>query len=106
MSQNDTSSDVILVDTGEAGITRRRGGGPKELKVEVVANNVNLFLNQMGKILEDAPSEVGEADGAGKFRFTEFVVTAEITGKGILTLLGTGVEATAKGGLTFRFQKT
>lgn len=97
MSDKDTENDVILVDTTDAAVTRRRG--PKELKVEVLADNVNLFLGQIETILQKAPEEVGE------FRFTEFVVSAEISGRGSLTLMGTGVDAGAKGGLTFKFQR-
>ncbi len=46
------SDDTISVRTTDA--TVRRGGSPKELKVEVLAENVNLFLTQIEGILEKA----------------------------------------------------
>ena len=42
--------DTIWVVTGENVATR--GGGMKQLKVEKLALNVNLFIEQMGSILE------------------------------------------------------
>lgn len=76
-----------------------RGVGTKSLKVEALTENANLFLAQIGDILDKAPEEVG------KFKFTEFIVTAEISAKGVLVLMGTGVETEAKGGLAFKFER-
>ncbi len=92
MSNNDT----ILVETSSS-ITRKRA--PKELQVEVLATNVNIFLSQIEEILAKSPDEIG------KFKFTEFTVKAEVTAKGQLVLLGSGVEAAASGGLTFKFER-
>ena len=90
--------DTIWVVTGETVITR--GGGMKQLKVEELAVNVNLFIEQMGSILEKTPEKVG------KFHFDEFEVSAEITGKGSLAILGTGGEVGATGGLRFVFRRS
>ena len=90
--------DTIWVVTGETAVTR--GGGMKQLKVEELASNVNLFLEQMGSILEKTPEKVG------KFHFDEFEVSAEITGKGSLAILGTGGEVGATGGLRFVFRRS
>lgn len=65
-----------------------------------MAEEVNLFLAQIEGILEKVPDEVG-----GKFKFAEFTVSAEISAKGGLVLMGTGVEAAGKGGLTFKFER-
>lgn len=89
--------NTILVRTTDA--TVRRGENPTELKVEILADNINVFLTQMESILEQAPDEVG------KFQFTELSVCAEINAKGKLVLLGSGVETGIKGSLTFKFQK-
>jgi len=89
--------DAILVSTADT--TVMRGRAPKELKVEVLAKNLNLFLTQIEDVLEKTPDEVG------RFKFTEFTVSAEISAKGQLVMVGTGVEAAAKGGLTFKFEK-
>ena len=94
-----SNKDTIQVVTADAVVTRRRG--PRDLKVDVLAENVNLFMSQIESILEKTPEDVGE----GKFRFTEFTVSAEISAKGALVLMGTGVEATGKGGLTFKFER-
>ncbi len=91
------SNDTIIVRTADA--TVKRGGSPKELKVEVLAENVNLFLTQIEGILEKAPDEVG------KFRFTEFSVSAEVSANGKLVLLGSGVETGIQGSLTFKFSR-
>lgn len=72
----------------------------KQLKVEELALNVNLFIEQMGSILEKTPEKVGN------FHFDEFEVSAEITGKGSLAIFGTGGEIGATGGLRFVFRRT
>jgi hypothetical protein len=86
------------VVTGESLVTR--GGGLKQLKVEELSVNINLFLEQMGSILEKTPQELG------KFQFEEFEVYAEVTGKGSLAILGTGGELGATGGLRFVFRRS
>lgn len=88
---------VIAVRTGDS--TSMRGAPAKELKVEVLAENVNLFLTQIETMLETAPDEVG------KFRFTEFSVSAEVSANGKLVLLGSGVETSVQGSLTFKFER-
>jgi hypothetical protein len=90
-----SESDTILVQAVPA-MTRR--GAPKELKVEVLAENVSIFMQQIDAMLAKAPDEVG-----GKFKLAELTVTAEVSAKGALVLMGTGVETEAKGGLTFKF---
>ena len=93
-----SNKDTILVNTVNTTITRGLGG-PRKLEVEVLAKNVNLFLTQIESIVEKSPDEVG------KFKFTEFTVSAQVSAEGKLVLAGTGVEAGAKGGLTFKFER-
>jgi hypothetical protein len=90
--------DSIWVVTGETVATR--GGAMKQLKVEELASNVTLFIEQMGRILKETPGKVGE------FHFDEFEVSAEITGKGSLAILGTGGEVGATGGVKFVFRRS
>jgi len=90
--------DTILVATGDAVSTR--GGGVKPLKVDELSVNVNLFIEQMGNLLEKTPEKLG------KFHFEEFEVYAEITGKGTIAILGTGGEMGATGGLRFVFRRS
>jgi hypothetical protein len=90
--------DTIWVVTGDTAVTR--GGRAKQLKVEELALNINLFIEQIGNILEKTPDKVGN------FHFDEFEVSAEITEKGSLAILGTGGEVGATGGLKFVFRRS
>lgn len=90
--------DTILVKTDEDKITRGRDS-IKELKVEVLAENMNIFLFQVQSLLEKTPEELG------KFYFDEITITAEVSANGKLVLLGSGVEAAAKGSLQFKFKR-
>jgi len=91
------NNDKILVRTSDD--TIRRGESPSELKVEVLADNINVFLNQIESILKNSPDKVG------KFQFTEFSVCAEVSASGKLILLGSGLETGVKGSLTFKFER-
>jgi hypothetical protein len=95
--------NTILVRAAEETGIRRAGVVPraKELEVDVLADNVQVFMLQIEQILEKAPEDVGK----GRFQLTEFTVSAEISGKGELALMGTGVEVGAQGGLTFKFER-
>lgn len=71
-----------------------------DVDVYALSENVNVFLTQMNTVLENTP------EATGGFHLTEFTITAEISGKGTLTLLGSGGELAASGGITFKFEKT
>jgi hypothetical protein len=90
------SGDTILVLTADQPIRRTAS---KALKVEVLAENVNLFLTQIDSMMTNAPKSVGD------FRFSELTVSVEISAKGQLILLGTGGEAGLTGALTFKFSR-
>lgn len=92
---NKNGKDTILVTVADS--TIRRGRGPKPLEVDVLAENVNIFLGQVEGMLSKAPDKVG------KFELTEITITAEVSTTGALMLLGTGGEVSATGGLTFKF---
>lgn len=97
----DIDKDTLEVIVSEP--LSMRGGGSKQaklLKVEVLADNVNLFIGQLADILEKTPEKLG------KFHFAELEVHAEITGKGTLALFGTGGELGATGGLRFVFRRS
>jgi hypothetical protein len=97
MEPRKTEQDKIWIVTSDALVTR--GSGPKQLKVEELAVNVNIFLNQMGNLLENTPERIGG------FQFDEFEVHAEITTQGTIAVLGTGMQAGATGGLRFVFRR-
>lgn len=92
-------SNEILVVTSDLAAMGTRGGGPQSLKVEELAVNVNLFVQQMGKVLESTPETLG------KFNFDEFEIHAEITADGTIAVLGSGVHAGVGGGLRFVFRR-
>jgi hypothetical protein len=101
MGEETMDKDTLWVVTSEPIATRGTGiKQAKPLKVEVLAENVNLFIGQMGTILENTPEKLG------KFNFEELEVHAEINGKGTVSLLGTGGEIGAAGGLRFVFRRT
>lgn len=93
-------NDVLWVTTvtpivrNKAGVTE-----PQAIKVDVVAKNVNLFIANMQKVLAETPERVG------KFQFTEFTISAEISATGTVSIFGTGVETTGSGGLSFKFER-
>jgi hypothetical protein len=91
------TEDTILVISAPVG---SRGSLTRKLKVEELSVNINLFLDQMGSVLEKTPHKLG------KFQFVELEIHAEITAKGALAILGTGGEAGATGGVKFVFRKT
>lgn len=91
--------EKISVLTTDGTIMRKKSG-IRELSAEELGSGVRLFLGQMNEVLRESPSNIG------KFKFKEFVVSAEIGASGKLTLLGTGVEGSAKGSLTFKFEKS
>jgi len=97
MNKHSTEQDKMWVVTSDPVTTR--GSGPKQLKIEELSINVNMFLNQMDSILEQAPDKVG------KFQFEEFEVHAEITAQGTIAVLGSGMQAGASGGLRFVFRR-
>lgn len=90
-------NNTILVITSEKGVVR--GGTVSKLRIEDLSENVNQFLQKMGKVLEKSP------DILGKYGLAEFEVSAEINAKGSIALLGTGGEAGAKSGLKFVFRR-
>ena len=91
--------DEITVITSDPAETATRGGGAQQLNVEELAINVNLFVQQMGKVLESTPETLG------KFHFEEFEIHAEISADGTIAVLGTGVHVGGAGGLRFVFRR-
>ena len=91
--------DEIVVITGDPAESATRGGGAQSLKVEELAINVNLFVQQMGKVLESTPETLG------KFHFEEFEIHAEISADGTIAVLGSGVHVGGAGGLRFVFRR-
>lgn len=92
-------NDTIIVITDNQSLMRGRRKAT-ELKIAEFSENVNKFIDKIGSILKKTPKKVG------KFQFDEFEINAEVSGKGTLSILGTGGEAGAKAGLKFVFRRS
>ena len=97
MTEN--TPNTILVHTTDSEIKRGPKAGLKEMEVQILADNVNLFLTQINKIVDKTPEDIG------KFKFTKFTISAEITATGQLAILGTGGSLAGSAALTFEFEK-
>ena len=89
------SKAVILVSAETA--TRSRAS--RELPLEQLSTNVNIFIGHLGQIVDNVPPTLRSYD------LEEISFTAEVSGKGELSLLGSGVSLGAKGGLKFTFKR-
>ncbi len=93
----DQKPNTLWVATSES--VEMRGDQFQELDVDQFAVNVNVFLAQMGTVLQKAPEKMG------KFQFVEFEVSAEISAEGQVILMGAGGKVGATGGIKFVFRK-
>ena len=73
--------------------------GRAEIPVEDLRRRVRNFVASLREILADLPDAVGE------YELEQVQVSAEISAKGTVSLLGTGGELAGKSGLTFTFKK-
>lgn len=72
----------------------------KELDVEEVSRNINRFIENLDEALKETSPKVGG------FEFAELEIYAEVTAEGTFKVLGTGVGASAMGGLKFIFRRS
>ena len=77
-----------------------RGDGLTELNVQKLSANINIFIEQIGSMLEKTPEKLG------KFHFDEIEVHGEVMGEGTIALFGTGGKLGATGGLKFVFRRS
>lgn len=87
-------SDRGLLDTAGKIFGRR-----VELPAEELATNLNSFFAAMNDIVAKLPVCLGE------FKMEEITLSVEISAKGTVSLLGTGGELGATGGLTFTLKR-
>lgn len=66
---------------------------------DTLASNVKEFLENLQTVLSNPPEDVGS------FKVDSISITAEISAKGTLNILGTGGELAGKGGITFVFTR-
>lgn len=93
---NSTSEATILIVAVEAsGLRDEVRGVPvlKELGVKQLSSNLQGFLSQLDKVLNNLNDRVGN------FEVDEMEVYAEISAEGKVSLMGTGVQAGTTGGV-------
>jgi hypothetical protein len=102
---SDDTIRIFGLDEAQAGRTERGlfrradelrlGWG--EVAVDVLRQRVEAFVAAMRSVLDGVPAAVGD------YRLDQVQVSAEISAKGQVSLLGTGGELSGKSGLTFTF---
>ena len=73
--------------------------GYREVDKEELTKRLNDFLQTMREVIQSVPGVLGE------FTLETLTITAEISTKGQVSLLGTGGEIGGKGGLTFTLKR-
>src|SRR5688572_16870664 len=73
--------------------------GRGEVDQEELKKRLNDFLQTMQEVIQSIPEVLGE------FTLETLTLTAEISAKGQVSLLGTGGEIGGKGGLTFTLKR-
>lgn len=77
----------------------RASSQKKKINVDDLAEGVKDFISKIDTIMKNIPESVNS------YKLSEFEVSAEVSGKGTLSLLGSGGEVGAKGGIKFVFKK-
>jgi len=86
----------------DRGVLQRLGElryGRAQIPVELLQQRVTEFLQSMGEVLEKVPAAMSG------FELDQVQVTAELSAKGTVSLLGAGGELAGKGGLVFTFKR-
>ena len=68
--------------------------------VEILKSNVEDFYDSLSVVLSDLKQQVNGYD------LDEISINAEVGGDGSINLFGSGVKASAKAGITFKFTKS
>ena len=100
------STSAILITTsldGERGPGRTERGLSdavaesvlKAVPVQVLKTNMGHFFDQLRDILSTGPETIGD------FEVSQVEVSAQITGDGQVSLIGSGLKIGVKGGVTF-----
>ncbi|AQQ04121.1 hypothetical protein B0E33_11400 [Roseibium algicola] len=86
----------ILVQVSDS--TLMRSGENEEIPVSKIKKELSKFLNEIEGILEEASTKTSHAA-----YLSEVTLSAAVHSGGKLSLLGSGVEVSAKAGITFKF---
>jgi hypothetical protein len=74
----------------------------RKVSANKLETELSKFLKVMANTLNNAQESISQQTG---FKLDEIELSVEITGEGEVKLLGTGVKAGTKGGLTLKFKK-
>jgi len=69
-----------------------------EIDASELRNRLQTFLGAMEQVIGGVSATVG------RYHLDTVTLTAEVSAKGTVSLLGTGAEVAGKGGLTFTFK--
>jgi hypothetical protein len=83
-----------------SGQSQRRPGKP--LSVAKLEAGMSEFMESMGQVLKQAQAKAGAMTG---MELDEVEVAVEVSGEGQVSLMGNGVNTTAKGTMTLHFKK-
>ncbi|WP_331741643.1 hypothetical protein [Streptomyces sp. NBC_01006] len=73
--------------------------GRTEIPVDLFQQRVTGFLDSMRKVITELPYS------CGRYELNQVVVSAEVSAKGQISLLGSGGELAGKSSLTFTFTR-
>jgi hypothetical protein len=73
--------------------------GRVEMPVDVLKSRVSRFLDSMREVITDLPAAFG------RYELDQVTISAEVSAKGQISLLGSGGELAGKSGLTFTFTR-
>jgi hypothetical protein len=112
-------SDVLSIVTAEIPETAAKKGATKdvdrgrvtdaiksvfvhrtEIKADVLAARLKEFLDTMNNVMKDVPENLGT------YKVDAMTLSVEVSAKGTVSLVGTGVELAGKGGLTFTLKRS
>lgn len=99
MDETTNSENNFFLISAEPINNTRAFRPPSKVMVDVLGENINVFLSQMNGVLENTPSTVST------FQFVEFEITAEVNAKGQIVIMGTGGELGLTSGIKFVFRK-
>ena len=71
----------------------------RSVKTATLQERVKRFLEAVQEVVSEAPDQFGH------FGLDSITITAEVSAKGQVGLLGTGGEAGGKGGITFTWKR-
>src|SRR5438067_8039724 len=97
-ANNETLSVVGPIETEDRGMLQRQLVRA-QVDVKELRERIHAFLHAMESALGDISQQFGD------YKLDTISVSAEVSAKGQISLLGTGGELAGKGGLNFTFKR-